>query len=173
MARVFAALLLVLLVVPSVQAQYSLSVQWFEREGDAQSSVSEEVAEAVRDQLTLRGWLGEGEAGRLYLRAERHDLPGGPVVVISIVEAAAMGDRIIDAAAEAQVFYAGQPLPEDTPEATMVREYMTREMMKGHVSVSHIEQIVTTPEEMVASVAAYLDDLDRRSRCMRNPAECA
>lgn len=152
---------------------FPIKLLWADRgPDDLYHAVNEEVFEAFEAELTLRGISQVGPGLQLYLRSQTHHSSDGEMVFVSIVEGNRLSEEIIEAGAEAQIFYAETPKPENMEEARFVREYVTREVLGNLVQISHMEQLIFHKSEMNRQISEYFDDLNKRFECGRPGAEC-
>lgn len=176
MVRCLSFLVVVLMVAASGPNATSQSVQvavrWMdEGPDDPDRIVSEAVGRALRSEASLRGLLAEQAGLLLNVRAETHATAAGDVVVVSVVETMPLPESIVEAGAEHQIWYAGKPQPENPEEGRAIREYVTRDYLRGQGRVHHVDQLVFTLGDMNREVSTYLDDLVHRYSCM-TPEGC-
>jgi len=174
MARsvVFAILVSALASAASAQ-DFSITLLWADRgPNDPYQTLNEEVFDAFEAELTLRGISQEGSGLQLYLRTQSHHSSDGEILFVSIVEGNELSENIIEAGAEAQIFYAGTPKPENMEDARFVREYVTREVLSNLVQISHMEQLIFPRSDMNRQISEYFDALFERFECMQPGAEC-
>jgi len=151
----------------------SIKVLWADRgPEDGDRLINEEVITAFRQELQLRGISHDGPGLQLYLRAQSHYTSDGDILVVSVVETHGLGERIIQAGAKAQIFYAGSPVPENPEEARFVREYMTREVLSNQVQITNVEQLVFARNQLNRGISDYLDALNKKLDCMLPDSGC-
>ncbi|MFT5516771.1 MAG: hypothetical protein ACI80V_002909 [Rhodothermales bacterium] len=175
MARSLSLAFLSLLFVGAVSAQeYSVVLYWIDRgPDDVHGALNEEIGSAFRNELKLRGIDSDGPGLVVYMRAQPHQTADGEVIVLSFVEGSGLSERMIEAGATAQIFYAGLPEAEDPDEARFVREYMTREVLSGQVQITNVTQVIFSRTDLAQQISSYLDDLDTRIKCMRPEVQCS
>lgn len=145
--------------VPSIEARSVLSDP-----DHPDAALNMRVAMLFRDELRMRGIPHEGPGLDVRFLAQTHTTPAGTVVLLSLVEGRTLSEPVLDAAAKHEILYAGRALPENAEEGKFVREYMTREVLEGHVQVVNIVQHIVAEAELPTVVSAYLDTLTRRQR---------
>ena len=167
MARVFFCLLvLVLSTHPVVAQDFPIHVRWINHgPEDRFSDLNTEIASVLQSELQWRGVPTEGQGMELFFRAEELPTSAGNLIVLSLIESQALTQRVVDAGARHQIWYAGLPQPENVEEARFVREYMTREILSSQVQITNIVQLAFSRTEISAAVSNYLDDYFERIRC--------
>ena len=174
MARFFVVAIVLALCVGHTSAQnFPVQVRWLDYgEEDLQQSLNTEIGEALRGELEWRDIPSEGQGMHLYFRAEELQLSEGNLIVLSLVEAHPLSERVVQAGAKNQIWYAERPQPENAEDARFVREYMTREFLANQAQITNIVQLAFPRTELSIAVSNYFDSLFERTRCMRPDEEC-
>lgn len=145
--------------VPSIEARSTLSDP-----DHPDAALNMRVAMLFQDELRTRGIPREGPGIEVRFLAQTHATPDGPVILLSLVEGMHLSEPVLDAAAKHEIWYAGKPVPENLEEGKFVREYMTREVLEGHVQISNIVQHIVSDADLPGVVSSYLDELTGRRR---------
>lgn len=145
--------------VPSIEARSVLSDP-----DHPDAALNMRVAMLFRGELKTRGIPREGPGLEVQFLAQTHTTTDGTVILLSLVEGMTLSDPVLDAAAKHEIWYAGWDIPENAEEGKFVREYMTREVLEGHVQVMNIVQHIVTEAELPTVVSTYLDSITRRKR---------
>jgi hypothetical protein len=174
MLRTFLSILFLVLFVSSSSAQtIPIHVQWMDHGADDPAiELNRNIGQILRNELQSRGIPSEGQGLSLFFRAQSYTTSESDLVLLSLVEGHGLNERIVEAGAKNQIWYAGQEVPENANEGTFVREYMTREILSNQVQVTNIESLVVPSGELSRAVSQYLDELFERMRCVHPDQGC-
>lgn len=164
---IFLILVVLFLSVPTSSGQLpSIKLRWSMSGLDEQfHDLNQEFYRSFHEALTIRG-VPKGETGTtLFGRVITHPTSNGELLIMSISEGHSLRDSTIEAGARHQIWYAGQPVPEDATEAKFVREYMTREVLSNQVQITNIVIRVFERSEIDLVINSYIDNLVERLTC--------
>lgn len=164
---IFLTLVVLLISVPPSSGQLpSITLRWSLNGLDDQfHDVNDEIYRSFHEALSIRG-VTSGKTGiTLFGRVITYPTNNGELQIMSISEGHSLRDSTIEAGARHQIWYAGQPIPEDATEAKFVREYMTREVLSNQVQITNIVIRVFEKSELDQVISSYIDDLIFRMTC--------
>jgi hypothetical protein len=129
------------------------------------SEINQDLSSTLKNALKLRG-IPSSETGlQLYAQASTFFAGSDEYVAVTMVEGVRLEEAAIEAGAEHEIWYAGHTDLVNTPSATNVRQYMTREVLGQYVSIIDIKTFAFPKSQMEDELNRYIDELVNRSYC--------
>ena len=113
-------------------------------------------------------WGDRDRGSQLFVSIQEAIEADETMMLMSISSGGRLTEAAIDAGAEHQIWYAGKPAAEDPDEARFVREYMTREMLEGMVSIYATDLLFFPKAQLEQHVNEYLDNKIEQALCRRS-----
>jgi hypothetical protein len=135
------------------------------------AQINEELRSSLKTALELREIESPDTGLQLYADASTFFAGTDEYVTVTMIEGVRLEEAALDAGAENEIWYAGQADLPDTPSATNVRQYMTREALGQYVLITNITTFAFPKSQMESELDRYIDKLVNRSYC-ETPDSC-
>ena len=129
------------------------------------AQINEDLSSSLKNALELRG-IKSSEIGlQLYSHASTFFAGADEYVAVTMIQGVRLEEAAIEAGAEHEIWYAGQADLDDSPSATNVRQYMTREVLGQYVSIIDIKTFAFPKSQMESELNRFIDELVNRRSC--------